>query len=124
MAPLTTIKGRQLSAGKISVRLETWLPILVSMMKRKSKLRRRSGYYTKEQAGTLRFRQFIGRRVTVNTDRQTHALVATYARREGINMETAVARLLGYGLSVVLEQRKEAERERRIAEILEPAGKR
>ena len=124
MAPLTTIKGRQLSAGKISVRLETWLPILVSMMKRKSKLRRRSGYYTKEQAGTLRFRQFIGRRVTVNTDRQTHALVATYARWEDLNMQDAVTRLLGYGLSVVLAQREAAEKERTILEILMPVDNR
>jgi hypothetical protein len=91
------------------------------MMKRKSKPGRR-GRYNREQARLLRYRQFIGRRVTVNTGRQTHALVMAYARKEDINMETAVTRLLGYGLSVVLAQRKEAERERRIAEILKPAG--
>jgi len=50
--------------------------------------------------------------------------VATYARWEDLNMQDAVTRLLGYGLSVVLAQREEAEKERRIAEILEPAGHR
>jgi hypothetical protein len=46
----------------------------------------------------------------------------TYARQEDLNMQAAVTRLLGYGLCVVLAQREEAEKERRIAEILEPVG--
>lgn len=91
------------------------------MVKRKSKSGKR-GYYSREQAGHIRYRQFIGRRVTVNTDRQTHALVMAYARREDINMETAVTRLLGYGLSVVVAQWEEAERERKVREILKPVG--
>jgi hypothetical protein len=62
--------------------------------------------------------------VTVTTDRQTHALVMAYARREDINLQTAVTRLLGYGLSVVVAQREEAERERRVLEILKPVGNR
>jgi len=85
------------------------------MAKRKSKLGQR-GHYTREQAGILRYRQFIGRRVTIATDRQTHALVMAYARKEDLNMQAAVTRLLGYGLSVVVAQRKEAEKERRIFE--------
>jgi hypothetical protein len=92
------------------------------MVKRKSKLGQR-GHYNREQAGNIRYRQFLGRRVTIATDRLTHALVMAYARQEDINLQTAVTRLLGYGLSVVLEQRKEAEKERRVREILEPAGK-
>jgi hypothetical protein len=47
-----------------------------------------------------------------------------YARREDLNIQAAVTRLLGYGLSVVVAQWKEAEKERRIAEILEPASNR
>jgi hypothetical protein len=93
------------------------------MVKRKSR-RRRTGRFTAEEARRLRYRQFIGRPVTVSTDRQTHALVMAYAKREDLNMQAAVTRLLGYGLSVVLEQRKEAEKERRIAEILDPASNR
>ena len=93
------------------------------MVKRKSKLGQR-GHYTREQAGILRYRQFLGRRVTIATDRQTHALVMAYARKEDLNMQAAVTRLLGYGLSVVVAQWEEAEKERRIAEILEPAGNR
>jgi len=92
------------------------------MVKRKPKLGRR-GHYTREQAGSIRYRQFLGRRVTIATDRQTHALVMAYARREDLNMQAAVTRLLGYGLSVAVAQREEAKRERRIAEILEPTGK-
>jgi len=93
------------------------------MVKRKSKLGQR-GHYSREQAGILRYRQFLGRRVTIATDRQTHALVMAYARKEDLNMQAAVTRLLGYGLCVVLEQWKEAERERRVLEILEPASNR
>ena len=93
------------------------------MVKRKSKPGRR-GHYNREQASLLRYRQFIGRRVTIATDRQTHALVMAYARKEDLNMQAAVTRLLGYGLSVVVAQWEEAEKERRIAEILEPAGNR
>ena len=93
------------------------------MGQRKAKLKRR-GRYSKEQATLLRYRQFIGRPVTVTTDRQTHALVATYARWEDLNMQDAVTRLLGYGLCVVLAQRKEAEKERRALVILKPVGKR
>ena len=93
------------------------------MEKHKAK-RKQKGRYSKSQATLYRYRHFIGQPVTVATDRQTHALVATYARREDLNMQDAVTRLLGYGLSVVLAQMEEAEKERRIAEILEPAGKR
>jgi hypothetical protein len=93
------------------------------MVKRKSKPGRR-GHYSREQAGILRYRQFIGRRVTIATDRQTHALVMAYARKEDLNMQAAVTRLLGYGLSVVVAQWKEAEKERRVLEILEPASNR
>jgi len=93
------------------------------MVKRKSKLGQR-GHYNREQAGLIRYRQFLGRRVTIATDRQTHALVMAYARREDLNIQAAVTRLLGYGLSVVVAQWKEAEKERRIAEILEPASNR
>ena len=85
------------------------------MAKRKSKLGQR-GHYSREQAGILRYRQFIGRRVTIATDRQTHALVMAYARKEDLNMQAAVTRLLGYGLSVAVAQWKEAEKERRIFE--------
>jgi hypothetical protein len=91
--------------------------------KHKANLGRR-GRYSKEQATLLRYRQFIGQPVTVATDRQTHALVATYARWENLNMQDAVTRLLGYGLCVVVAQREAAEKERTILEILMPVGKR
>ena len=93
------------------------------MEKHKAKPKQR-GRYSKEQATILRYRHFIGRPVTIATDRQTHALVMTYARREDINLQTAVTRLLGYGLSVVVAQREAAEKERTILEILMPVGKR
>jgi hypothetical protein len=93
------------------------------MGQRKAKPKRR-GRYSPSQAALHRFRPFIGQPVTVTTDRQTHALVMTYARQEDINLQTAVTRLLGYGLSVVLAKKQEAERERGIAEILEPVGNR
>jgi hypothetical protein len=93
------------------------------MVKRKSKLGQR-GHYNREQAGHIRYRQFIGRRVTVATDRQTHALVMAYARKEDLNMQAAVTRLLGYGLCVVVAQREEAEKERRALEILKPVDNR
>jgi hypothetical protein len=93
------------------------------MAKRKSR-RGQRGRFNEEEARRIRYRHLIGRPVTVSTDRQTHALVMAYARQEDLNMQAAVTRLLGYGLSVVLAQRKEAEKERRIAEILEPAGNR
>ena len=95
----------------------------MSVEKHKAKPKQR-GRYSKEQATLCRYRHFIGRPVTVTTDRQTHALVMAYARREDLNIQAAVTRLLGYGLSVVVAQRKEAEKERRILEILEPVGKR
>jgi len=91
--------------------------------KHKAKPKQR-GRYSKEQATLCRYRHFIGRPVTVATDRQTHALVMAYARREDLNMQDAVTRLLGYGLSLALAKREEAERARRVLEILEPAGNR
>jgi len=91
--------------------------------KHKAKPKQR-GRYSKEQATLLRYRQFIGQPVTVATDRQTYALVMAYARKEDLNMQAAVTRLLGYGLSVVVAQWKEAEKERKVLEILEPASNR
>jgi len=91
------------------------------MEKHKSKPGRR-GRYNREQARLIRYRQFIGRPVTIATDRQTHALVMAYARKEDLNMQAAVTRLLGYGLSVVVAQREETEkqlaRERKKRELL------
>jgi hypothetical protein len=47
-----------------------------------------------------------------------------YARREDINLQTAVTRLLGYGLCVVVAQREETDRERKVQKILKSAGNR
>jgi hypothetical protein len=93
------------------------------MEKSKAK-RRRHGRYIKRQTIFYNYRHYMAQRVTVATDRQTHALVATYARQEDLNMQDAVTRLLGYGLSMALAKQEEAEKERRVLEILEPVGNR
>ena len=95
----------------------------IDMEKHKAK-RRRHGRYIKRKTLIAKYRRYIGQQICVLTDRQTHALVATYARREDLNMQDAVTRLLGYGLSVVVAQREAAEQERTILEILMPVGKR
>lgn len=78
--------------------------------------RRQHGRYIKRKTLIAKYRRYIGQRVCIATDRQTHALVMAYARREDLNMQDAVTRLLGYGLSVVVAQMEEAKKERRIFE--------